>query len=204
MPVLMGEIVPSAEMDRTLASATAQVVAASVPETLRRMDSLGLIVQSKVPFASLESVVPTLVLMLSAEASTVGVTGAVVPGSVVSPPVTSPTFGSSPILGSASPSASVSPSTGLLLSSSTPGNGSASSGLIFATIFSPKSDQLKSSSTTTSTAAIAPRAEWVCFLSETRRPPFCLPELCLPELCLPELCLTLRGWSPSSQNGHLR
>lgn len=69
MPVLMGEIVPSAEMDRTLASATAQVVAASVPETLRRMDSLGLIVQSKVPFASLESVVPTLVLMLSAEAS---------------------------------------------------------------------------------------------------------------------------------------
>ena len=63
MPVLMGEIVPSAEMDRTLASATAQVVAASVPETLRRMDSLGLIVQSKVPFASLESVVPTLVLL---------------------------------------------------------------------------------------------------------------------------------------------
>ena len=60
MPALMGEIVPSAEMDRTLASATAQVAAASVPEMLRRMDSLALIVQSKLPVTSLGSVVPTL------------------------------------------------------------------------------------------------------------------------------------------------
>ena len=58
VPTLAGVIKPSAEMDRTLASATAQVAAASVPETLRRMVSLGLIVQSKLPFPSLGSVVP--------------------------------------------------------------------------------------------------------------------------------------------------
>ena len=46
-----------------------------LPETLRRMVSLDLIVQSKLPFASLGSVVPTFVLMLRAEASTSGWTG---------------------------------------------------------------------------------------------------------------------------------
>ena len=192
-------------MDRTLASATAQVAAASVPETLRRMVSLDLIVQSKLPFASLGSVVPTFVLMLRAEASTVGVDGVVVvPGlvAVVSLPFAgSFAFGSSPVFGSVVPplfafgsSVFVLLSSGVLTSSCTPGALPSSAGVIFATILSPKSDQLRSSSTTTSTAAIAPRTDCVCFLSETRRPP----------LCLLELYLILRGWSPSSQNGHLR
>ena len=58
VPTLTGVIKPSAEMDRTLASATAQVAAASVAGNAQADGrTLGLIVQSKLPFTSLGSVV---------------------------------------------------------------------------------------------------------------------------------------------------